>query len=175
MQASGDSISCGTNQALSLRPMFHSTRIAMTTFLSDTDVVDRPIRIFGGTRDDYNPISACKAYVERLRTAGSDVELTEYPNASHAFDNPLGAQPAKVQPTFESVRNCKIREEAGGLLMNTDTGPIQLQGCLRRTRPTYWLRSPRRAGGQRRGQGSVQKSVPVKLIEREAVVACWHL
>jgi dienelactone hydrolase len=66
----------------------------MTTFLSDTDVVDRPIRIFGGTRDDYNPISACKAYVERLRTAGSDVELTEYPNASHAFDNPLGAQPA---------------------------------------------------------------------------------
>ena len=122
MQASGDSISCGTNQALSLRPMFHSTRIAMTTFLSDTDVVDRPIRIFGGTRDDYNPISACKAYVERLRTAGSDVELTEYPNASHAFDNPLGAQPAKVQPTFESVRNCKIREEAGGLLMNTDTG-----------------------------------------------------
>jgi dienelactone hydrolase len=93
----------------------------MTTFLSDTDVVDRPIRIFGGTRDDYNPISACKAYVERLRAAGWDVELTEYPNASHAFDNPLGAQPAKVQPTFESVRNCKISEETDGLLMNTDT------------------------------------------------------
>ncbi len=93
----------------------------MTTFLSDTDVVDRPIRIFGGTQDDYNPIAACKAYVERLRTAGRDVEVTEYPNASHAFDNPLGPQPAKVQPTFESVRNCRIREEADGLLINTDT------------------------------------------------------
>jgi dienelactone hydrolase len=68
----------------------------MTTFISDTEVVDRPIRIFGGTLDDYNPISVCKAYVERLRAAGRDVDLTEYPSASHAFDNPLGAQPAAV-------------------------------------------------------------------------------
>ncbi len=93
----------------------------MTTFVSDTDVVDRPIRIFGGARDDYNPISVCKAYVERLRLAGRDVELTEYPNASHAFDNPLGAQPAAVSPSFQSVRNCKIREESDGLLINVET------------------------------------------------------
>jgi dienelactone hydrolase len=93
----------------------------VTTFLSDTDVVARPIRIFGGTQDDYNPIATCKAYVERLRAAGADVEVTEYPNASHAFDNPLGAQPATVQPRFQSVRNCKIQEEADGLLINTDT------------------------------------------------------
>jgi dienelactone hydrolase len=65
----------------------------MTVFVSDSDVVDRPIRIFGSTRDDHNPISVCKAYVERLRLAGRGVELTEYPNASHAFHNPLGAQP----------------------------------------------------------------------------------
>lgn len=93
----------------------------MTTYLSDTDVVGGPIRIFGGTQDDYNPIGACKAYVERLRAAGADVEVTEYPNASHAFDNPLGAQPAMVRPEFQSVRNCKIQEEADGLLINTDT------------------------------------------------------
>jgi dienelactone hydrolase len=93
----------------------------MTTFTSDTDVVSRPIRIFGGTLDDYNPISVCKAYVERLRLAGRDVQLTEYPNASHAFDNPLGAQPAAVSPSFESARNCKIREEADGLLINVET------------------------------------------------------
>ena len=93
----------------------------MTTFLSDTDVVRRPIRIFGGTQDDYNPIAACKAYVKRLRAAGADVELTEFPKASHAFDNPLGAQPAVMQPQFQSARNCKIQEEADGLLINTDT------------------------------------------------------
>jgi acetyl esterase/lipase len=56
-----------------------------------------------------------------LRAAGRDVELTEYPDASHAFDNPLGAQPAAVSPKFESVRNCKIHEEADGFLINAET------------------------------------------------------
>jgi dienelactone hydrolase len=93
----------------------------MTTFRSDTEIVDRPIRIFGGTPDDYNPIAACKPYTARLRAASKDVVLTEYPNAPHSFDNPLGAQPAKVQPTFESARNCKIQEEDDGILLNLDT------------------------------------------------------
>jgi dienelactone hydrolase len=93
----------------------------MTTYISDTEVADRPIRIFGGTLDDYSPISVCKAYVERLRAAGRDVEVTEYPSAAHAFDNPLFAQPAAVSPKFESVRNCKIREETEGLLINAET------------------------------------------------------
>ncbi len=94
----------------------------MTTFIADTDVSSRPIRIFGGALDDYNPISACKEYVERLRKAGRDVELTEYPTAAHAFDNPLGAQPPAIAPSFQSARKCMIREEAGGVLMNAETG-----------------------------------------------------
>ena len=61
-----------------------------TTFAGDTDIADKPIRIFGGTVDDYNPIALCKAYAERLKAAGRDVQVTEYPNASHSFDNPLG-------------------------------------------------------------------------------------
>jgi dienelactone hydrolase len=93
----------------------------MTTFLTDTDVLNRPIRIFGGTSDDYNPISACKAYVTRLQAAGRDVELTEYPNAAHVFDNPLAARPPAVAPTFQTVRNCKIQEEAEGRLINVET------------------------------------------------------
>ena len=62
-----------------------------TTFAGDTDTADKPIRIFGGTPDDYNPIALCKAYAERLKAAGRDVQVTEYPNAPHSFDNPLGA------------------------------------------------------------------------------------
>jgi dienelactone hydrolase len=92
-----------------------------TTFVSDTEVADHPIRIFGGTRDDYNPIGLCKAYAERLKGAGHDVQVTEYPNAPHSFDNPLGAQPAAVSPRSQSVRNCKIREEPVGLLINAMT------------------------------------------------------
>ena len=92
-----------------------------TTFVSDTDVVDRPIRLFGGTADDYDPIALCKPYVERLKAAGHDVALTEYPGAPHSFDNPLGARPAAALPKSQSVRNCTIREEPVGTLVNATT------------------------------------------------------
>ena len=93
-----------------------------TTYTGDTETADRPIRIFGGTPDDYNPIALCKAYAARLKAAGRDVEVTEYPNAPHGFDGPLGAQPPAVSPKSQSVRACKIREEASGILMNVSTG-----------------------------------------------------
>jgi dienelactone hydrolase len=93
-----------------------------TSFIADTDVTDRPIRIFGGTPDDYNPIALCKAYAERLKAAGQDVQVTEYPNAPHAFDNPLGNAVATVSPQSQSVRNCRIREEPAGILINAGTG-----------------------------------------------------
>jgi len=93
----------------------------MTTYQSDTEVADRPIRIFHGTPDDYNPVAPCKAYVERLRSAGRDVQLTEYPNAPHAFDNPLGSLPPIVLKNAQTVRSCRIREEATGQLVNMAT------------------------------------------------------
>jgi dienelactone hydrolase len=91
-----------------------------TAYISDTDVADRPIRIFGGTPDDYNPIALCKAYVERLKAAGRDVEVTEYPNAPHAFDVML--LPASlVIAGGQTVRHCVIREEVAGLLIDAST------------------------------------------------------
>jgi dienelactone hydrolase len=92
-----------------------------TTFVTDTEVADRPIRIFGGTQDDYNPIALCKTYMERLKAAGRDVQVTEYPTASHAFDNPLGPVPAAVVAGGQSVRHCAIREEPVGLLIDAST------------------------------------------------------
>jgi dienelactone hydrolase len=92
-----------------------------TTFITDTDVADRPIRIFGGTQDDYNPIALCKAYVTRLSAAGRDAQVTEYPTASHAFDNPLGPVPPALVPGGQSVRHCTIREEPAGVLINAST------------------------------------------------------
>ena len=92
-----------------------------TTFVGDTDVVARPIRIHAGTPDDYNPVALCKAYAERLKTAGRDVQVTEYPNAPHAFDNPLGSPKPVASPQSQSVRNCKISEAAAGALINADT------------------------------------------------------
>jgi dienelactone hydrolase len=88
-----------------------------TTYLSDTEV-DRPIRIFHGSPDDYNPVTSCKRYVERLRAAGRDVQLTEYPNAQHGFDNPLGTPAPLTAKGAQTVRNCSIAEEPKGILIN---------------------------------------------------------
>jgi len=106
----------------------------MTTYRGDTDVADRPIRIFHGMPDDYNPIAACKAYVERLRTAGRDVTLTEYPNAAHGFDNPLASATPVVAKNAQTVRNCRIREDEAGRLVNAATSkPFTYQDeCVER-------------------------------------------
>jgi len=92
-----------------------------TTYQDDGDVGDRPIRIFHGTPDNYNPVATCKAFVQRLKQAGRDVELTEYPNAAHGFDNPIGASPAVQAKDNQSVRECKIRESENGVLINVAT------------------------------------------------------
>src|SRR6476469_8317089 len=47
-----------------------------TTYASDTEVASRPIRIFHGTPDDYNPVASCKAYLERLTATQRDVTIT---------------------------------------------------------------------------------------------------
>ena len=89
----------------------------MTTYVSDTEV-DKPIRIFHGTPDDYNPVATCKKFVERLKGAGRDVVLTEYPNAQHGFDNPLGTAAPFMVKGAQTVRNCRLLEEPKGVLIN---------------------------------------------------------
>ncbi len=93
-----------------------------TVYQNDTDVVDRPIRIFHGTGDDYNPMPPCQAFVERLRSAGHNVELIDYPGAQHSFDSPLGSTTPTVSKNAQTVRNCRIREEPVGQLINAVSG-----------------------------------------------------
>ncbi|KJC34635.1 dienelactone hydrolase family protein [Bradyrhizobium sp. LTSP857] len=93
-----------------------------TTYQTDTEVAARPIRIFHGTPDDYNPVKSCKAFVERLKAAGRDVVLTEYPDSAHGFDSGLlGVNTVTVSTGAQTARNCHIRESDGGVLMNADT------------------------------------------------------
>ena len=93
-----------------------------TTYQNDTDVANKPIRILHGTADDYNPAPPCKAFVERLRTAGHDAELIEYVNAQHSFDSPLLPSRPIVSANAQTVRHCRIREEPVGQLINADSG-----------------------------------------------------
>jgi dienelactone hydrolase len=94
----------------------------MTTYRNDTEVAEKPIRLYHGTPDDYNPVAPCKAYVARLKAAGRDVLLTEYRNAQHGFDNPLGSPTPAVSKNAQTVRKCTIRENEAGQLVNAGTG-----------------------------------------------------
>jgi dienelactone hydrolase len=93
-----------------------------TTYLTDTDVAARPIRIFHGAADDYDPVASCKAYVARLQNGKHDVVLTEYPDSAHGFDAGLvGNDTVSVATNAQTARHCHIREGEAGVLLNADT------------------------------------------------------
>jgi dienelactone hydrolase len=108
-----------------------------TTYAGDTDVVDRPIRIFHGTPDDYNPVATCKAYVARLAEEKRDVTLTEYPDSQHGFDSGLlGVSSNVVTSGAQTVRNCRIKEAEGGVLINAETNePFSYKDACVETSP----------------------------------------
>ena len=84
--------------------MLPTTSCRSETFISDTDIADRPIRIFGGSLDDYNPIPLCKAHAERLKAAGHNVQITEYATAPHAFASSSILISATTLPAAEAAK-----------------------------------------------------------------------
>jgi dienelactone hydrolase len=92
----------------------------------DTNVGSVPIRLLHGMADDYVSIAPCRDYAARLKSAGADVELTEYPEGQHAFDNPL--IPALVDvPNAQSTRNCRLKEGPNGTVLNAQGAPFVLK------------------------------------------------
>jgi dienelactone hydrolase len=57
-----------------------------TSYRDEQKTTGKPIRLFHGTADDYVAIGPCRAYVGRLKSAGVDITLTEYPGAHHSYD-----------------------------------------------------------------------------------------
>jgi dienelactone hydrolase len=92
-----------------------------TTYQGDTETTGKPIRIYHGTPDNYNPVATCKTYMGRLKEAKRDIELVEYPNAPHGFDNPIAPTTPFLAKNNQSVRDCKILEAPGGQLVNSET------------------------------------------------------
>jgi hypothetical protein len=59
--------------------------------------------------------------VDRLRKAGKDILLTEYPDAHHVFDNPALQNPLKL-PQAQTTRRCPPLEETpDGQIVNSQT------------------------------------------------------
>jgi dienelactone hydrolase len=92
-----------------------------TRFIDDEDVTDKPVRLFHGVSDDWVPIEHCRDYVARLRKAGKDVTLTEYPEAHHRFDDLALQSPVKLAQA-QTLRRCLLQEQPAGKYINRETG-----------------------------------------------------
>ena len=91
------------------------------TFKDDERSTGRPIRMHHGIADDYVSIEPCRTYTKRLKDAGADVSLTEYPDAHHAYDSFL--LPASLAfPNAQTTRKCLVKEGEQGTLLNAQTG-----------------------------------------------------
>jgi len=92
----------------------------VTTFRDEENVADKPIRIFHGSADDYNPIAPCRAYADRLKANGKDVRLTEYAGAGHVFDGRAFKTPVKRERA-QTIRQCQLAEVEDGVIVNAKT------------------------------------------------------
>ncbi len=92
----------------------------MTRYQRDEQTVGKPVRMFHGAPDDYNPAAPCASYMERAKAAGADMTQTLYPDAHHAFDTPIPAAPV-VAKTSQTVRKCRIVERDPGALIDEAT------------------------------------------------------
>ena len=82
---------------------------------------------------------------------GRDVQLTEYPDAHHSYDNPLGNKTPTISKGSQSVRACKLKEEPLGTIINAETGqPFTYQDPCVKTDPHTGYNE---ASGKRDAQG----------------------
>ena len=89
-------------------------------YRDDDKVTGKPIRLHHGIPDDWVPIAPCRDYAARLKQAGADVMLAEYPDSYHAYDNAAIVAPVKF-PQAQTSRNCRAEESDGGQLVNSKT------------------------------------------------------
>jgi dienelactone hydrolase len=86
----------------------------------EADMSGGPLRIFDGAADDWTPIAACRAYVERMREAGRDVSLVAYDGAMHAFDVSTFAEPKRF-PEMLNASQCDAVQQDDGRFVD-DSG-----------------------------------------------------
>jgi dienelactone hydrolase len=92
-----------------------------TAMIGDEKLSEKPIRLYHGIADDWVPIGPCRDYVARLKKAGANVDLVEYPGAYHAFD--VQTIPGTLQlPQAQTWRKCRFEEKPQGVIINSDTG-----------------------------------------------------
>ena len=99
------------------------------TFYEEEQVTDRPVRILMGDKDQLGWSVPCEDYVNRLRKAGKDFEITIIPGVHHAFDRPEASR--KPYTTGPHPTYCLWQEEKDfGLVQVTEVSEAFYAGCL---------------------------------------------
>jgi len=109
----------GSNNEFSGYIAFYPSCI--TQYKDDKNIVDKPVRIFHGTADNYNPIATCRDYVKSLNKEGKDVVLNEYKNAHHVYDYKKLVKPFVLKKA-QTTRSCRLKEVDDGIIVNERTG-----------------------------------------------------
>lgn len=91
-------------------------------FRDQEQVVDKPMRVYHGLADNYDPYSRCAGYFATLKKQGVDLQVHTYAHAEHGFDNPYAWSPVRAVADSQTVRDCRIVEHAQGELRNEQTG-----------------------------------------------------
>ena len=94
------------------------------SFREQDRVVAKPLRVYHGLADNYDPYSRCEGYLATLKQQGADLGVRTYPHAEHGFDSPYAWSPVVVAKGSQTVRDCKIAENAKGELINQQTGKV---------------------------------------------------
>ncbi len=154
MRASSASTAYGTSRASSSRPMCRSIRTAPRRSLP---TLTWPTgRSASSAAPRTTTIRSCCASPTSTGSsaAGRNVQLTEYPNAPHSFDNPLGAARGGVAAVAERAQLPGPRRARRRAHQRGHQGAVRLPGRLRRARPAYRPRSRGDAPGERRREGA---------------------
>jgi len=91
-----------------------------THYKDDDNIANKPVRVFHGSADNYNPVAPCRDYVERLKNKGKDIELREFSGAHHVFDYKKLVKPI-VMAKAQTTRSCTMKENKDGVIVNSNT------------------------------------------------------
>jgi dienelactone hydrolase len=113
--------------------------------LIDEEKIAAPMRIFHGATDDWTPVAPCRAYVERMRRAGGDVALIEFPGAGHGFDVPT-TKPGTYLPRVQNGSRCRFVERSPGQFVTSTAGEAAPgESCVTRGATVGYSASAHRA------------------------------
>jgi len=77
---------------------------------------DAPMHILIGELDNWVPAAACQELVPKMQMAGTNIDLTVFPNAHHSFDR---ITPITIKENGYKLKDCRFKmSEDGAVLMN---------------------------------------------------------